>query len=233
MARANRGILVAPPGWRPSAGLRRRRGKLALVETVEVPGYSGRGISAAAGSTIRVTDVEGAQICDLFALVQADPTEFLCTARTRALTQRLFPAVGQQFFTNRYRPILTFLADRSPGVHDSLFASCDPGLHALLGGGASHPNCHENFLAAARELGLDLSGVPGPVNLFQNTPVRSDGSLGAECASSQPGDNVEFRAELDLYLVLTACSVDTGVDINGGKSTPLRVDVFTSEEGAI
>ena len=177
MARANRGILVAPPGWRPSAGLRRRRGKLALVETVEVPGYSGRGISAAAGSTIRVTDVEGAQICDLFALVQADPTEFLCTARTRALTQRLFPAVGQQFFTNRYRPILTFLADRSPGVHDSLFASCDPGLHALLGGGASHPNCHENFLAAARELGLDLSGVPGPVNLFQNTPVRSDGSL--------------------------------------------------------
>ena len=204
-----------------------------LVETVEVPGYSGRGISAAAGSKIRVTDVEGAQICDLFALVRTDPMEFLCTARTRALTQRLFPAVGQQFFTNRYRPILTFVADRSPGVHDSLFASCDPGLHALLGGGASHPNCHENFLAAARELGLDLSWVPGPVNLFQNTPVQSDGSLGAERASSRPGDNVEFRAELDLYLVLTACSVDTGVDINGGKSTPLRVDVFTSEEDAI
>ena len=220
------------PGQRSAVGRRCGRGALALVETVEVPGYSGRGISVAAGSRIRVTDVEGAQICDLFALVQADPTEFLCTARTRAVTQRLFPAVGQQFFTNRYRPILTFLADHSPGVHDSLFASCDPGLHALLGGGESHANCHENFLAAVRELGIDMSSVPGPVNLFQNTPVRSDGSLGAERAPTQPGDHVEVRAELDLYLIVTACSVDTGVDINGGKSTPLRVDVFTPERDA-
>jgi uncharacterized protein YcgI (DUF1989 family) len=182
-----------------------------------------------AGLTIRVTDVEGCQIGDLFAMCREDPSEHLCTARTRALTQRLFPAVGQQFFTNLYRPILSFLADHSPGIHDTLYASCDPGLHYLLGATAEHPNCHQNFLSAAQDLGLDLGEVPGPVNLFQNTPIHPDGTLGAEAAPSEPGDYVELRVELDTYIILTACSVDTGVDINGGRSTPLLLEVLETE----
>jgi uncharacterized protein YcgI (DUF1989 family) len=202
--------------------------QMAPSVSLEVPGYSGRGVAVDRGSRIRITDVRGSQIGDLFALVRDDPHEYLCTARTRALTQRLFPTVGQQFFTNRYRPILTFVSDESPGIHDTLFASCDPGLHELLGGGADHPNCHENFLAVASELGIDLGFVPGPVNLFQNTPVQSDGRLTAERAPAKAGDAVDLRAELDLYLILTACSVDIGVDINGGESTPLQIEVFDS-----
>lgn len=61
-------------------------------------------------------------------------------------TQRLFASVGQQFFTDRYRPILAFVADHSRGVHDSPFASCDIGLQEILGGGSSNPNCPDNFL---------------------------------------------------------------------------------------
>lgn len=192
---------------------------------IDIPGYCGRGLAVRAGSTIRLIDVEGQQIADLFALVRSDPSEFLCTARTRALTQRLFPAVGQQFYTNHYRPILSFTADHSPGVHDTLFASCDPGLHEILGGGTGHRNCHENYLDAAQALGLHTDFVPAPVNFFQNTPVHADGALGAECALTRPGDYVELQAEVDLFLVVTACSVDTGPAINGGRSTPLRVEV--------
>jgi uncharacterized protein YcgI (DUF1989 family) len=50
--------------------------------------------------------------------------------------------------------------------------------------------------------------------------------LGAEPAPSEPGDYVELRVELDAYIILTACSVDTGVDINGGRSTPLLLEVL-------
>jgi len=198
-----------------------------LEATVDVPGYSGRGVPVDAGSTIRITNVDGCQIGDLFAIVRADPSEYLDTPRTRLVTQRLFPVVGQQFVTNRYRPILTFLADSSPGVHDSLFAPCDPGLYEMIGGEASHPNCYDNFLSAARELGLAFETVPGPVNLFQNTPFRPDGTLGAERSPARPGDAVELCAELNLYLILTACSVDVGFDINGWRSTPLRIEVFS------
>jgi uncharacterized protein YcgI (DUF1989 family) len=198
-----------------------------LVATVQVPGYSGRAVPADAGNIVRVTDVCGSQVADLFAIVRGTSGEYLCTARTRAVTMRLFPQVGQQFVTNLYRPILTFISDHSPGKHDTLFASCDPGLHYLLGAAIPHPNCHENFLRAVHEVGLDLDVVPGPVNLFQNTPVGADGTLGVERAPTAPGDYVEFRVELDAYLVVTACSVDTGVEINGGKSTPLLVEVFS------
>jgi len=197
-----------------------------VKQAIEVPGYAGRGIAVDAGTTIRVTDLEGAQIGDVFALSREDVSEFLCTARTRALNLRLFPAVGEAFFTNRYRPILTFMKDDSPGTHDSLFASCDPGLHALFGAEGGHPSCHENFLSAAMELGLSLSDVPAPVNFFQNTPVDPDGSLRAECAPTKPGDFVEIRAELDLFFILTACSVDLGPEINGGQSTAMRIELF-------
>jgi hypothetical protein len=37
---------------------------------------------------------------------------------------------------------------------------------------------------------------------------------------------------LDIILVLTACSVDTGVDINGGKSTRLRLEISESRSPA-
>ncbi|MEM8769169.1 MAG: urea carboxylase-associated family protein [Pseudomonadota bacterium] len=195
------------------------------IQVVEVPGYAGRGIPVDAGATIRLQDVEGQQVADLFALSRDDPSEYLCTARTRALTQRLFPKVEQYFFSNRYRPMLRFTADHTPGAHDTLYASCDPGLHEILGAGTAHRNCHENYLDAARLLGVEGNFVPAPVNFFQNTPVGEDGTLSAACALTKAGDYVELQAEVDLLLIVTACSVDEGSDINGGISTPLRIEI--------
>ncbi len=197
----------------------------AEANAIEIPGYSGRGVSVKAGTRVRITDIEGAQIADLFALVQSDPAEHLCAARTRLTCGRLFPVVGQQFVTDKYRPILTFISDQSPGVHDSLYATCDPGLHEALGGGASHANCHDNYLTATKTVGLETAWVPAPINLFQSTPVHPDGSLGAEKAPTKPGDNVVLQAEMDLYLIVTACSVDE-IDINGGISTPIRLEIL-------
>jgi uncharacterized protein YcgI (DUF1989 family) len=201
--------------------------------SLAIPGYSGRGIPVQAGSAIKVINVEGTQVGDMFALLQSDPGEFLDTARTRLLTRRLFPEVGQQFYSNRYRPLLTFLADTSPGIHDSLYAACDTGLHEILGAGSNHANCHDNFLSAVRDLNLDLQHVPGPVNLFQSTPVSEDGFLSGKPSPALAGDYVELRVEEDIFFVLTACSVDVGSDINGGKSTALHIDVIAPETDSI
>jgi uncharacterized protein YcgI (DUF1989 family) len=198
------------------------------VETsVEVPGYSGRSVPVRRGAPIRITDVCGTQIGDLFALSQENHSEFLSASVTRAVTWRLFPEVGQCFYTTLRRPILTFLEDHSPGIHDMLFAPCDQLLFEELGWKGPHPNCRDNYLRAAAEAGIRHTVVPDPVNIFENTPPREGGVLLAEVTPTKPGDYLVLRAEMDLVLILTACSVDIGLNqINGGKSTPLRIEVL-------
>lgn len=203
-----------------------RRQPMEATSTTLVPGYQGRALTVPAGSTVRITDVQGCQVGDLFALVRSDPSEYLCTARTRAVIDRTFPRLNEPFYTNRYRPILAMTADESPGVHDTLYAACDPGLYAFMGANADHPSCHSNFLTAIAELGLQVDRVPDPVNLFQNTPVGDEGRLVVGPTLTQPGDFVEFRAEQDIYLVLTACSFDLDDEFIGGVSTPLKIEVF-------
>ncbi|MFQ5633398.1 MAG: hypothetical protein ACE5I1_31920, partial [bacterium] len=44
-----------------------------------------------------------------------DPGEVLSPAVTRLATFRMFPAPGEQFHSNRRRPMLTFLKDAAPG----------------------------------------------------------------------------------------------------------------------
>ena len=108
-----------------------------------------------------------------------------------------------------------------------LFAPCDQGLYEEVGWKGPHRNCRNNYLTAAREAGIKHTFVPDPVNIFQNTPSLVDGVLLSELTPTKPGDYLVLRADLDLVLILTACSVDIGLNQpNGVKSTPLRIEVL-------
>jgi uncharacterized protein YcgI (DUF1989 family) len=96
-----------------------------MPRVLDIPAYAGGAIEVQSGEFIRITDVEGCQIADMFAVCAADMAEWLGAAHTRGAASRLFPRVGQAFFTNRYRPMLAFVADRSPGDHVVLRAEMD------------------------------------------------------------------------------------------------------------
>src|SRR5262245_49973727 len=106
--------------------------------TIRVPATEARGVRVPQGATVTVRDLAGAQVGDLFAFVETDPTEYLSASHTRSATRRLFPAVGEAFVSTDRRPMLTLTADSSPGIHDLLLAACDPARYALLGADASH-----------------------------------------------------------------------------------------------
>ena len=53
--------------------------------TVIIEGYAGGVVAVGAGERIVVTDVEGMQIGDMFAIARADHHEFLCPSKTRAV----------------------------------------------------------------------------------------------------------------------------------------------------
>ena len=190
--------------------------------TVMVQGYSGGYARMEAGQFVRITDIEGGQVGDLFAISIEDHMEFLSPSVTRLYNLTLFPTVGQAFYSNRDRPMLLFVEDRSPGRHDMLMASCNKRMFEVLGM-ANHPNCRDNYFRAASNAGVRHTVKPDPVNFFQNTPVMPDGSIAAEATMSSPGDYVVLKAEMGIILILTACSTEM---INHGKSSPLRIDIF-------
>jgi hypothetical protein len=190
---------------------------------VAVPAQSGRAVSVSCGDLARVVDIEGHQVGDLWAVDAADHGLWLSVSHTRDRCERLFPAVGGQFCDQRGTPVLELAGDTSPGVHDMLFPPCDRWLYESRGL-AGHPNCRDNFLAAAASAEIVLPVVPDPVNLFQDSGPRPDGTLAVGMAASSPGDAISFIARRDLVVILTACSVDYP-PLNQGHCSPLRTEI--------
>lgn len=195
----------------------------AADRVIIVAAQSGQAVSVARGELVRVVDVEGHQVGDMWAIDAADPGRWLSASHTRDRCERLFPAVGEQFRDQHGEPILQLAADTSPGMHDMLFPPCDPPLYQSHGL-PRHPNCRDNFLTAVAVAGISLPVVPDPVNLFQNSGPQPDGRLVVGAAASLPGQFVSFLARRDLVFVLTACSVDYP-PLNNGRCTPLRMAI--------
>jgi uncharacterized protein YcgI (DUF1989 family) len=196
-----------------------------VSETIRVPAREGRGARVGAGGRFRVVDPEGGQVGDLFAFCADDVSEYASAEHTRVWVNRLFPLPGEQFVTNRRRPILTLEADDSPGIHDLLCAACDPARYEGLGVQGWHASCQENLRAAMVALGHPDVEVPQPINLFMNIPVRADGTIGWEPALTKAGDSVTFRAERDCLVVLSACPQDIVV-INNQAPGPLELELL-------
>ncbi len=192
---------------------------------IVVPAREGRAVHVGAGGRFRVVDVEGQQVGDLFAFCADDVGEYASAEHTRVGVSRLFPRVGEAFLTNRRRPILTLVADDSPGVHDMLMAACDPERYRLLGATGWHASCQENLRRAMAGLGHPHVEVPQPINLFMDIPVAADGALGFEPATTGPGDSVTLRAEMDAIVVLSACPQDLN-PINGPGPSSLAIELL-------
>jgi uncharacterized protein len=209
-----------------------------VIKRVVVPAREGRAVAMTAGQRVRVVDVAGQQVGDVFAFALPGVTEHLSAAHTRGHVNRLFPRLGEAFVTDRRRRILRLVEDTSPGVHDMLIAACDPARYRALGIDGWHASCADNLHDALSAAGYTVPLVPQPVNVFMNIPVDPDGTLDWLAATSRAGDHVTFRAEIDSLVVVSACPQDL-VGINGFEPSPLVVEVIagdsvlSSHEGVI
>ncbi|WP_237321126.1 urea carboxylase-associated family protein [Streptomyces sp. JJ36] len=182
----------------------------------------------AAGERLVVVNTPGTQVVDCWAFVR-DPEgghagEHMSMEHTRVELERVCPAVGDSLFSNRRRPVLTLVADTSPGVHDTTLAACDVHRYRRLGARGHHANCTDNLLAALASAGLRPDGVPCPFNLWENAPVRPDGTQRIRPPVSRPGDRVVLRAERDLRVVLSVCPQDLA-PTNGAEGVPGDVHI--------
>ena len=198
---------------------------MASIATIDIPASGGTALRVAAGRSVRVVDLDGGQVADVVAYVDDDPSEHLSGMHTRAVNSRVFPNLGEAFYSNRRRALLTLVRDDSPGVHDMLIAPCDPERYRLLGVDGWHASCRENIETAMAELGLHDVHVPQSINLFMAIPIGREGELGWEPAPTRAGDSVTLRAEIDCIVAVSACPQDI-VRINHGRPGPIRVELL-------
>lgn len=166
------------------------------------------------GQTVRVINTYGSQVVDFWAFNAADLTECMSMEHTRASILKIIPAQGDVMLTNRRRPILTIVDDATPGVHDTLIASCDVYRYQQLGWNGFHDNCTDNLKHALEGLGLERKVHPCPFNLFMHMPVRDGLSISFEPPVTKPGDSITFRAEMDAIVAFSACPQDL-LPVNG------------------
>ncbi len=220
-----------------------------MAGEVVVPAGEGRAVHVKRDEVFRLIDVDGGQVADLFAFVEAPAdaapadaapadaapadagllSEWMSAEHTRPGIKRLFPRPGDVALTNRRRPILRLEDDTSPGWHDTLYAACDPARYALLGHVGPHRSCATNLVVALREFGRELPGMPEPIvpqpfNVFMHVEVGPEGALQLHPATSRAGDSLTFRALTDCIVAVSSCPMDL-VDISTGGITSLLLQV--------
>jgi uncharacterized protein YcgI (DUF1989 family) len=199
------------------------------MQSTIVPGSHARAVRVRAEGTVRVVNTHGTQVVDFWALRADRPEIALSMQHSRIVWRNLRPHPGDQMLDEERSTILTMLEDTSPGVHDTVIAACDPYRYAQLGAAPGHRSCCTNFAEALAELSIVRAApVPAPLNLFMNIPWDMDGNITFEPTVSAPGDSVQFRAEVDMIVIASACPMDI-VPINGpGGGTPVEVELIVS-----
>lgn len=196
------------------------------LQEYDIPPQGGKAFRVERGQLIKIIDVRGGQGADFFAFNRSNMKEYLSAEHTRPAIGRLFPRVGQPFYTQKRRPIITFVDDHSPGIHDMLFASCNQSRYNLeLGYEGWHPSCEDNLMTGMKEIGVPEVEMPQPVNFFANFPLSPDGELSAKPSATKAGDFVLVRVEIGCYCAVSACPQD--LTEYSGTPTEIRIEVGT------
>jgi uncharacterized protein YcgI (DUF1989 family) len=189
-----------------------------------VPARKGAGYRLDTGQTIRIVNTHGTQVVDFWAVSLDDLTTYLSMVHTRSTLFTAYPKAGDLLYDNRRRPILRFVEDTSPGIHDTVIAPCDPERYRMLGVEGFHDSCANNFLTAARDLNLPFTQAPDSFNLFMSIPWTDDGRLLLEPTKSKPGDSVTFEALRPAAIIVSSCPMDIS-PVNSGQPVDFAVEI--------
>lgn len=202
-------------------------------------------IKVPAGSFFRILSAEGPQVGDLNLWNAKDLSEHFYSGKTRAL-HGTHLSTGDRMWSRfpHLRPMATIMDDTldwygfdafGGSVHDVIGTRCDPYTGRLLSGGDYHYCCHSNLTRAlAAHTGLSLTEaeplVHDVLNVFMCTGfLRQTGQYFMKASPVRPGDYLEFYAEIDLLVGLSACP---GGDCSAEHSSsaaacyPLVIEVY-------
>lgn len=195
------------------------------TEVVPVAARAAGSVTLMTGDEVAVVNSHGGQVVDTWAFPLEGDAEYLSMEHSRIHHYRLMFRPGDVLITNRLRPILTFVEDCSPGIHDTLCPACCAESYRLYYGfEGRHDNCSDNLRGLMQERAHELAVVPTPWNLFMHTVVEQDRELKDYPSEAAAGDFVRLRAEMDCLFVVSACPQDI-IAINGADAVPRGIEL--------
>lgn len=197
-----------------------------VKQELEVPARQARLADVAAGEILEIVDLEGRQVGDLAAWMREMPSEYLSPGHTLSCLNRLVPAVGEEIFSNRRRPLMRILRD-DVGTHDLLVPCCDPERYERDYGLADHPSCLASLQAAIAAQGRDLPLAGEQCwNVFMNNR-HEDGRIVTYEPQHGAGATIALLALQDLTVALSACPQDLS-PCNAYDPTPMAMRILES-----
>ena len=231
---------------------RAARATASPAASLTVPPRDARAFRVPAGSFLRISCPEGAQVGDLNLFAAGNLEERFFSGKTRALHGTHLTTGDRLWSCFPYlRPMATVTDDSldwygtdsfGGRVHDVIGTRCDPYTHRLLSGGEYHRCCHSNLTRAlAAETGLPLAAaephIHDVLNVFMCTGFTADtGQYFMKASPARAGDFIELLAEIDLLGLLSACpGGDCGAEHSSDAACchPLQVDILTPAAGAL
>ncbi|XP_058818135.1 uncharacterized protein LOC131681396 [Topomyia yanbarensis] len=213
-----------------------------LVHELVVPRKSAGTWKMLMNDLCRVTLNEGPQVGDLNMWNLQNPREHFYSGKTRQLHASHLKA-GDRLWSclPHLRPMATFVADSladygidkdGGALHDVIGTRCDDYTFKLITGRDRFGSCHSYLREAIKEHGLDESYVHDVWNIFMCTGfTRDTHQYFCKPSPARKGDYIEFVAEMDLLVALSACpqgdvSIVVGEEVPDNKCFPLKVQVY-------
>lgn len=186
---------------------------------ITLPAQTGTAFLLKKNSLLKIIDVAGQQVCDLFCFAQHDLTDALSSGRSIDYNETIFLSVGHKLYANSGKVMFSILED-SCGRHDFLVTPCSQQMFEMITGSKKHhPSCLENLTKNLAPFDVKPEQITTTFNIFMNIQVDPSGRTHLKTPTSKAGDYILLRAEMDLVVGLTACSDE---DTNGGSCKPIQ-----------
>lgn len=178
-----------------------------MTEFVTITPRTGTAFVLARGECLTVIDPEGEQVSDLVAFNAVDTAEAISSGRSLDYASKLYLTTGDAIYSNRSNVMLRIVDDKV-GRHDFLLTPCSKETFTIIYNDENpHRGCFGNLEAALAPFGIVGDRIPVAFNCFMNVVIRpTTGVFTVEAPLSRAGDFIQFRAEMDLIVGLTACS---------------------------
>jgi len=221
---------------------------LILKDTILIKPRSANYFKVKAGQFFRIKITSGSQVGDLNLFNLKNLNEKFFSGKTRALYGTHLSTKDRLWSCFPYfRPMATITHDTldwygydkdGASVHDVIGTRCDPYTNLLLNKNIYHQCCHSNILnSLIKATGIKKKEaeqlVHDVLNVFMCTGFTKDTKQYFMKASpARVGDYLEFRAEINLLGILSACpggDCSSTHSSDKAKCHALKVEIFESK----